>query len=143
MDCCILLYCQTLILCYLQGSSLYYIDSEGTRTKGDCFSVGSGSVHAFGVLDSGYRWDLTNDEAYDLGRRSIYHATYRDIASGGMIRGNLLVVLKSFIVNYFHTLILQNFSAVYHVTEKGWTSISLDDANDLHYKYEDERKPVS
>ncbi|KAJ1527294.1 hypothetical protein ONE63_008814 [Megalurothrips usitatus] len=99
-----------------RGSSLYYIDSEGTRTKGDCFSVGSGSVHAFGVLDSGYHWDLTNEEAYDLGRRSIYHATFRDVASGGNIR-------------------------VYHVTENGWKSISIDDASDLHYKYEDERKP--
>lgn len=72
----------------LQGSSLYYVDSEGTRSKGDCFSVGSGSVHAFGVLDSGYHWDLTDDEAYDLGRRSIYHATFRDVASGGLVRGN-------------------------------------------------------
>lgn len=64
------------------------MDSEGTRSKGDCFSVGSGSVHAFGVLDSGYSWDLTDEEAYDLGRRSIYHATFRDVASGGLIRGN-------------------------------------------------------
>jgi hypothetical protein len=32
------------------------------------------------------RYDLTNEEAYDLGRRSIYHATHRDAASGGIIR---------------------------------------------------------
>ena len=36
---------------------------------------------------SGYRHDLTNEEAYDLGRRAIYHATFRDAASGGVIRG--------------------------------------------------------
>jgi len=57
--------------------------------SGNLFSVGSGSVYAFGVLDAGYRQDLTDDEAYDLARRSIYHATHRDAASGGIIRGNV------------------------------------------------------
>ena len=28
------------------------------RTDGNCFSVGSGSVYAYGVLDNGYRYDL-------------------------------------------------------------------------------------
>ena len=32
------------------------------------------------------RYDLTDEEAYDLGRRSIYHATHRDAASGGIVR---------------------------------------------------------
>jgi len=70
-----------------RGPGLYYVDSEGTRTPGKVFSVGSGSVFAFGVLDSGYRWDLTDEQAYELGRRSIYHATHRDAYSGGIIRG--------------------------------------------------------
>lgn len=70
-----------------RGPGLYYVDSEGTRTPGKVFSVGSGSVYAFGVLDSGYKWDLTDEEAYELGRRSIYHATHRDAYSGGIIRG--------------------------------------------------------
>ncbi|KAI8432808.1 hypothetical protein MSG28_013756 [Choristoneura fumiferana] len=43
-----------------RGAQLYYVDSEGTRTPGKVFSVGSGSVYAFGVLDTGYRWDLTD-----------------------------------------------------------------------------------
>jgi len=72
-----------------RGPGLYYVDSEGTRTPGKVFSVGSGSVFAFGVLDSGYRWDLTDEQAYELGRRSIYHATHRDAYSGGIIRGQL------------------------------------------------------
>ena len=70
-----------------RGPGLYYVDSEGTRTPGKVFSVGSGSVFAFGVLDSGYHWDLTDEEAYDLGRRAIYHATHRDAYSGGIVRG--------------------------------------------------------
>jgi 20S proteasome subunit beta 5 len=44
--------------------SLYYLDSDGTRTKGKIFSVGSGSIFAYGILDSGYRADLADEEAY-------------------------------------------------------------------------------
>jgi len=69
---------------------LYYVDNDGTRTPGKVFSVGSGSLYAYGVLDSGYRNDLTDEEAYELGRRAIYHATYRDASSGGIIRGNYI-----------------------------------------------------
>lgn len=37
------------------GPALYYIDDDGTRLKGDRFSVGSGSTYAYGVLDNEYR----------------------------------------------------------------------------------------
>lgn len=40
----------------LNGPGLYYVDSDGQRTKGQHFSVGSGSLYAYGVLDQGYRW---------------------------------------------------------------------------------------
>jgi len=95
--------------------SLYYLDSEGTRTTGKIFSVGSGSLFAYGVLDSGYKWDLTNDEAFELGRRSIYHATYRDAYSGGTVR-------------------------VYHVKKDGWDLISEQDCLELHRRYQAEKK---
>ncbi|CAF4874768.1 unnamed protein product [Pieris macdunnoughi] len=97
-----------------RGAQLYYVDSEGTRTPGKVFSVGSGSVYAFGVLDSGYRWDLEDLEAQELGRRAIYHATHRDAYSGGIIR-------------------------VYHISDKGWVNISNEDCSDLHYKYQAEK----
>ncbi|XP_028138623.1 proteasome subunit beta type-5 [Diabrotica virgifera virgifera] len=101
-----------------RGPQLYYVDSEGLRTAGKVFSVGSGSIYAFGVLDSGYKWDLTDEEAYDLGRRSIYHATHRDAYSGGIVR-------------------------VYHMKETGWVHIDNNDCNDLHYKYLDEKKALA
>ena len=90
------------------GPNLYHVDSEGTRLKGDKFSVGSGSTYAMGVLDQGYvrlppsatiraacsahsrllqDFDMTVDEAIALGRRSIYHATHRDAYSGGTVNG--------------------------------------------------------
>lgn len=68
-----------------QGPGLYYVDSDGERLTNNVFSVGSGSVYAYGVLDSGYSWDLSVKEALELGQRSIYHATYRDAYSGGVV----------------------------------------------------------
>ncbi|CAD7013086.1 proteasome subunit beta type-5 [Ceratitis capitata] len=96
------------------GASLYYVDSEGSRSPGNVFSVGSGSIFAYGVLDKGYKYDLKDEEAYDLGRRAIYHATFRDAYSGGIVR-------------------------VYHLKKDGWIKISEDDCKDLHYKYSKER----
>jgi len=98
-----------------KGPGLYYVDSDGSRTDGKVFSVGSGSIFAYGVLDKGYRHDLTNEEAYDLGRRAIYHATFRDAASGGVIR-------------------------VVHMKEDGYEIISQTDCTELHYQYAEEKK---
>ncbi|KAF1323279.1 Proteasome subunit beta type-5, partial [Globisporangium splendens] len=68
--------------------TLYYIDDEGSRFRASDkvpkFSVGSGSTYAYGVLDSDWRWDLTDDEAVKLGKDAIYHATHRDAYSGGI-----------------------------------------------------------
>ena len=94
----------------LNGPGLYYVDSDGTRLKGKRFSVGSGSLFAYGVLDQGYKWDLSVEEACELGRRAIYHATFRDAFSGGTI-------------------------SVYHVSEKGWTKMSGTDVGELHFEY--------
>jgi 20S proteasome subunit beta 5 len=49
------------------------------------FSVGSGSTYAYGILDAGYKYDLTAEEAIDLARRAIFHATFRDAYSGGHV----------------------------------------------------------
>ena len=46
-----------------RGPGLYYVDSDAARIPGKLFSVGSGSVYAYGVLDSGYKWDLGDEEA--------------------------------------------------------------------------------
>jgi Proteasome subunit len=80
------------------GPAIFYVDSDGSRLKGDLFSVGSGSTFAYGVLDQGYRWDLTDEEAQELGRRSIYAAGHRDAFSG-------------------------NTCNLYHVKEDGWRFI--------------------
>jgi len=108
----------------LNGPGLYYVDSDGQRTKGKIFSVGSGSLYAYGVLDNGYSWcglavstlavdlsmrrhhsmgfttslpsslighyvcrDMSVEDACELGKRAIYHATFRDAVSGGTVSG--------------------------------------------------------
>ena len=71
-----------------QGPQLYYVDNDAMRLKANYgFSVGSGSTFAYGVLDSGYNFNLTVEEAIQLGRRAIYHATHRDAYSGGFVNG--------------------------------------------------------
>lgn len=80
------------------GPAVFYVDSDGARLKGDLFSVGSGSTFAYGVLDQGYHWDLTDEEAQELGRRSIFAAGHRDAFSG-------------------------NTCNLYHVKEDGWKFI--------------------
>ena len=33
----------------------------------NCYYVGSRPIFPYGVLDAGYRYDLTDEEAYNLG----------------------------------------------------------------------------
>lgn len=89
-----------------EGPALYYIDSDGTRLSGNLFCVGSGQTFAYGVLDAEYHYNLSEEEALELGRRSILAATHRDAYSGGFIN-------------------------LYHVKEDGWVkhgfNVSFDE----------------
>ena len=67
------------------GPHIFYVDNDGSRIGGKMFSVGSGSTYAYGVLDTCYRPDMTKEEAIELGRKAIYHATFRDSGSGGRV----------------------------------------------------------
>lgn len=97
------------------GPNLFYVDSDGTRMKGHMFSVGSGSTFAYGVLDQGYTYNMSVEDAIELGKRSIFHATHRDAASGGVIN-------------------------VYHVKETGWVKISSEDMMVKYRQVAAERK---
>lgn len=86
------------------------MDSEGNRVCGDLFAVGSGSMYAYGVVDSGLRHDLTIEQACELGRRAIFQATYRDAYSGGQVN-------------------------LYRVHSDGWEIVSQEDVLGLHQQY--------
>lgn len=93
-----------------KGPGLYYVDSDGTRLNNHMFSVGSGSMYAYGVMDEGYSYDMSAEDALELGRRAIYHATHRDAYSGGQVN-------------------------LYHMKSTGWEKISATNVKDLHYAY--------
>ncbi|XP_012577238.1 PREDICTED: proteasome subunit beta type-8 [Condylura cristata] len=95
-----------------KGPGLYYVDENGTRLSGNMFSTGSGRTFAYGVMDSGYRPDLSPEEAYDLGRRAIVHATHRDNYSGGVVN-------------------------MYHMKGDGWVKVESTDVSDLMHQYRD------
>ena len=112
-----------------EGPALYYIDSDGTRLAGasisnshytmticlhsnghgfqDRFCVGSGQTFAYGVLDAEYDYDMPDEAARELGKRSILAATHRDAFSGGSIN-------------------------LYHVKEQGWEKLGFMDTVNIH-----------
>lgn len=98
-----------------EGPTIYYVDSDGTRLKGDLFCVGSGQTFAYGVLDSEYKWDLSVEDALYLGKRSILAATHRDAYSGGSIN-------------------------LYHVTENGWVYHGNHNVGDIFWDIKDKEK---
>ena len=98
-----------------KGGHLYYLDNDGNRIEGDKFSIGSGSTFAYGVLDSYWRYDLSLDEAVELGKRAISEATYHDSASGGVVN-------------------------VYHVFPGGWKKVvDRQDNNELIWRHREKQ----
>ena len=95
------------------GPQIFYVDSDGQRLDGRLFSVGSGSTFAYGVLDTGYSYDLSTAEALELAERSIFAATYRDAYSGGTVR-------------------------IYHIDADGWKRIRETDSMELYFKFKAE-----
>jgi len=68
------------------GVHAYDIGADGSITTIDEYtSSGSGSVMAYGVLETLYKKDLTVDEGIKLGAKAINAAVQRDIASGNGI----------------------------------------------------------
>lgn len=90
---------------------------------------------------------MSVEDAVELGQRSIYHATFRDAVSGGTVSGKLQTLefalsaklIQKWGVNVAGVLrqapLWTMMSAVYHVTEKGWTKVRGEDVGELHYKY--------
>jgi len=75
-----------------EGSSLYVLDVLGSVIPDKYAVVGSGTEIAIGVIEEGYREDLTMEEAKDLVVRAIKSAISRDIMSGDGI--DFLIITK-------------------------------------------------
>lgn len=67
---------------------------------------------------SHYKYDMTDEEAIELGKRAIYHATHRDAYSGSI-------------------------NNVYIVKPTGWVKVHAGDVNDMHYKLAEEKAAIT
>jgi len=65
-----------------EGPSLYVLDVLGSVIPDKYAVVGSGTEIAVGVLEEGYKEDMTTEEAKNLVTRAIKSAVSRDIMSG-------------------------------------------------------------
>jgi proteasome beta subunit len=75
-----------------EGASLYVLDILGSVIPDKYAVVGSGTEIAMGVIEEGYKEDLTVEEAKDLVVRAIKSAISRDIMSGDGI--DFLLITK-------------------------------------------------
>ena len=75
-----------------EGASLYVLDILGSVIPDKYAVVGSGMEIAMGVIEEGYKEDLTMEEAKDLVIRAIKSAISRDIMSGDGI--DFLLITK-------------------------------------------------
>ena len=66
-----------------EGPVIYMLDFFGTLTRETEFmATGSGSPTAFGVLEDGYRKDMSIEDAVKLAVRAVRSAIYHDPGSG-------------------------------------------------------------
>ncbi|XP_030607377.1 proteasome subunit beta type-11a [Archocentrus centrarchus] len=96
------------------GPKLIYVCSDGARLQGDVFSVGSGSPYAYGILDRGLKWSLSNGEAILLAREAVFRATHRDAYSGNNVD-------------------------LFHVTAQGWSQRKREDLKEEYYRDKERR----
>ena len=77
------------------GAHLYSVDAAGGLSEEDEYAFsGSGSVIAVGVLEDGYKKDMTTKDGVDLLLRSIKAARERDVFSGGMLMNVAVITEK-------------------------------------------------
>ncbi|MDG6224301.1 MAG: archaeal proteasome endopeptidase complex subunit beta [Candidatus Thermoplasmatota archaeon] len=65
-----------------EGGHLFSIDAAGGSIPDMYCATGSGSPFAYGMLEDGYREDLTTKDGVDLAIKSLRSAMKRDSASG-------------------------------------------------------------
>ena len=68
-----------------EGGHIFAADMSGAITSEDFASSGSGSPVAYGVLESTYHKDITNEEARQVASKAVAAAMERDPGSGNGI----------------------------------------------------------
>lgn len=91
------------------GPKLIFVCSDGTRLQNNVISVGSGSPYAYGILDDGLSWNLSNKEAFSLARQAVFRATHRDAYSGNNVD-------------------------LFHITAEGWKQRERENLREEYYR---------
>ncbi|OQS54487.1 PRE2 [Ecytonucleospora hepatopenaei] len=101
------------MICGYDGDEpkIYMVDNDASRIEGNLFSVGSGSTIAHGVLSAKYDFNMSKEEAIQLGKDAIYCAGHRDAYSGGTVN-------------------------VYFMNKEGWVKIGRWDFNEVRKEKE-------
>jgi proteasome beta subunit len=74
------------------GPSVYSIDSAGGSIPDKYCATGSGSPYMYGVLEDGFRDDMSEKDALKLASRALTASGQRDAASGNGM--DLAVITK-------------------------------------------------
>ncbi len=74
----------------ISGPSLYVVDLWGGLSEEKITSSGSGSPVAYGVLERGYRLDMSLDEGMELALASVRMAIERDAATGNVVQAAVI-----------------------------------------------------
>ena len=91
----------------VHGLHLYDLFPDGSITRiTDFISSGSGSVFAYGVLETQWKKDLTTEEAVALAVKSVNTALQRDSASGNGI--DVIVINEKEIKRVMHKEVAYN-----------------------------------
>jgi proteasome beta subunit len=79
-----------------EGGHVYVADMSGAITGEDFAASGSGSPIAYGVLESIYHKEITNEQAKEIATKAVAAAMERDPGSGNGI--DILIIPKLLIV---------------------------------------------
>ncbi len=101
----------------VRGPHLYFIDHAGGVNKDSYLATGSGSPVAIGILEDGYKQDLTEDEAIKLALKALRGAIRRDAATGDGI--DLAVVTDKGVKFYTPEEIDEHLSGLKKVFAEG------------------------
>ncbi|XP_017572573.1 proteasome subunit beta type-11a isoform X2 [Pygocentrus nattereri] len=99
------------------GPRVCYVCSDGLLLKGELISVGSGSPYAYSILDDGWKWSMSVEEAVALAREAVYRATHRDAYSGNNVD-------------------------LFHITERGWCRRRREDLKDEYHRERRREKEI-
>jgi len=87
----------------LDGAKLFDVEGYGSILEDEKFvSTGSGSLYAYGVLETDWKEDLTVEEGINLCMRSIRSSIIRDLFSGNGI--DIVAITKDGVVEKSYTI---------------------------------------